>query len=252
MFFRGSLSRSGGGLSFAFVTGFVAKSQAPPLLLGLRASLNRPNQRETIAMGDCYILCGRSGVPGPLRRRIVSDAIRSCCRMKEGSSISVSFWLRMPWPRGCWLSVAKRFVLCPLGSVHSCCRSVSSLWKTCRHPGGRVWRWRSRSSLRGYCLGAVILWFLAAFHQFCVVAERALGCTGPARLDISMLTTWRLVLGPCFLIRRLPMGWPGWGFGYVSHFEMLSVLFSGNIGFHFFRISRSFLGYVWFFLFLSS
>ena len=48
--------------SVAFVTGFVTKSQAPPLLLGLRASLYQPNQRETVAMGDCYILCGRSGV----------------------------------------------------------------------------------------------------------------------------------------------------------------------------------------------
>ena len=80
MFFSGSLSRSGGGLSFAFVAGFVAKTQAPPLLLGLRASMYRPNQHEIIAMGDCYILCGRSGVPGPLGRRIVSDASRSCCR----------------------------------------------------------------------------------------------------------------------------------------------------------------------------
>ena len=49
------------------------------------------------------------------------------CSVKEGSSISVSFWLRMPWSWGCWLSVTKRSVLCPLGSVHSCCRSVSSL-----------------------------------------------------------------------------------------------------------------------------
>ena len=55
-------SWSGGVVSFAFVTSFVAKTQAPPLLLGLRASLYRPNQRETIAMGDCYILCGLSGV----------------------------------------------------------------------------------------------------------------------------------------------------------------------------------------------
>ena len=62
MFVSGSLSRSGGGVSFAFVTGFVATTQAPPLLLGSRASLYRPDQRETIAMGDCYILCGRSGV----------------------------------------------------------------------------------------------------------------------------------------------------------------------------------------------
>ena len=74
MSFPGSLSWSGGEVSFALVTGFVAKSQAPPLLLGLRASLYRPNQHETIAMGDCYILCGRSGVPWPLRLRIVSDA----------------------------------------------------------------------------------------------------------------------------------------------------------------------------------
>ena len=49
-------------VSFVFVTGFVAKTQAPSLLLGLRASLYRPNQCETIAMGDYYILCGRSGV----------------------------------------------------------------------------------------------------------------------------------------------------------------------------------------------
>ena len=34
-----------------------------PLLLGLRALLYRPYQmREIIAMGDCYVLCGRLGV----------------------------------------------------------------------------------------------------------------------------------------------------------------------------------------------
>ena len=34
-----------------------------PLLLGLRAFQYRPYQtREIIAMGDCYVLCGRSGV----------------------------------------------------------------------------------------------------------------------------------------------------------------------------------------------
>ena len=76
-------------------------AQVPPLLLSLRASLYRPDQRETIAMGECYILCGRSGVPGPLGRCIVSGASRSGCSVKEGSSVSVSFWLRMPWSRGC-------------------------------------------------------------------------------------------------------------------------------------------------------
>ena len=56
-------SWSGGEVSFAFVTGFMAKAQAPPLLLGLRAS-----------MGDCHILCGRSGVT-----RSASDTHRQRC-----------------------------------------------------------------------------------------------------------------------------------------------------------------------------
>ena len=48
------------------------------------------------------------------------------CSMKEGSTISVS-WLRMLLARQCWLSVTERSVLCPLSSVRSCCRSISSL-----------------------------------------------------------------------------------------------------------------------------
>ena len=83
--------------------------------------------------------------------------------------------------------------------------------------------WLSRSSLRGYYLGAVAPRFLAAFHRFCVVAAQALVCPGPARLDILPLTTWSLVLWPGFLVRsptfrRLPMGCHGWGFVYVSTF----------------------------------
>ena len=155
------------------------------------------------------------------------------CSIKEGSTISVSFWLRMPLARGCWVSVMERSVLCPLSSVHSCCRSVSSLWRTCCHPGGRVWMWRSRSSLRGYYLGAVAPSFLAAFHRFCVVAVRALVWHGPARLHISLLTAWRLVLGPCF--RRLPMGRHGWGFVYVSTFWNVACIISWKYWISFLR-----------------
>ena len=64
-------------VSFTFVTGFVANTQDPPLLLGLRALLYRPNQRETIAMGDCYILCER--LP-----------FAAQCTMKELSKTTVS------------------------------------------------------------------------------------------------------------------------------------------------------------------
>ena len=45
-----------------------------PLLLGLRAFLYRPYQtREIIAMGDCYVLCGQSGVTLTALLHIVHD-----------------------------------------------------------------------------------------------------------------------------------------------------------------------------------
>ena len=55
----------------------------PPLLLALRAFQYRPCQtREIIAMGDCYILCGRSGVTWTALLRIVRDA--SGCLLPQG------------------------------------------------------------------------------------------------------------------------------------------------------------------------
>ena len=88
-------SWSGDGMSFAFVTGFVTKTQAPPLLLGLRASLYRPNQRETIAMGDCYILCKQLGVTWSTwaahRQRCVRFPFAARCNRKELSKTTVSF-----------------------------------------------------------------------------------------------------------------------------------------------------------------
>ena len=93
-----------------------------------------PTKRETIAMGDCYILCGRSGVTWSAGLRIVSDASGSFfaagCSTKELSKTTVSFWLRMPLSRVSQLSVPERSVLCPLSSVRSCCFSVSSLRRT--------------------------------------------------------------------------------------------------------------------------
>ena len=147
-------------MSFAFVTGFVAKTQAPPLLFGWRASLYRPNHRETFAMRDCYILCGRSDVTWSAwaahRQRCERFLFAVGCSMKELSKNTVSFWLRMPLSRVCWLSVTERSVLCPLSSVLLCCRSVSSLRSTLLSS----WWWGesvalafflSRLLLRGSC-----------------------------------------------------------------------------------------------------
>ena len=82
-------------VSFTFVTGFVANTQAPPLLLGLRALLYRPNQRETIAVGDCYILCGLSRVTWSAlathRQRCERFLFAARCNRKELSKTTVSF-----------------------------------------------------------------------------------------------------------------------------------------------------------------
>ena len=131
MSFPGSLSWSVSVVSFAFVTNFVAKTQAPPLLLGLRASLYRPDQHEIIAMGDCSILCGWSDVTWSAsaahRLRCVRFLFAARCNGKELSTTAVSFRLRMPLSWGCCLSATERSVSCPVSSVRSCYRSVSSL-----------------------------------------------------------------------------------------------------------------------------
>ena len=85
----------------------------------------RQSQWETViscAGGQVCLVC-LGGASSAMRVVHVATG----CSMKEGLTISVSFWLRMPLARGCWLSVTERSVLCPLSSVRSCCRSVSSL-----------------------------------------------------------------------------------------------------------------------------
>ena len=53
-----------------------------PFLLGLRALLYRPYQtREIIAMGDCYVLCGRSGVTLTALLHIVRD-VNGCLSLQ--------------------------------------------------------------------------------------------------------------------------------------------------------------------------
>ena len=215
---------SGAGVRCPFLSSVASWRRIrapPPLLLGLRASLYRPNQTRDNLNGRllypvravrCYLAAGL---------RIVSDASGSFfaagCSTKEFSKTTVSFWLRMLLSWVSQLSVPERSVLCPLSSVHSCCRSVSSLLSS--------W-WKGEDValalvLAGCYLGAVAPRFLAAFHRSCVVAGQALVLPGPACLDISLLTNWRLDLGPCFLVGSPtfhchPMGCHDWRFVYVS------------------------------------
>ena len=76
----------GAGMRFPFLSPRVSwqRLRIPlPLLLGLRALLYRPYQtREIIAMGDCYVLCGRSGVTLTTLLHIVCDV--SGCSSPQG------------------------------------------------------------------------------------------------------------------------------------------------------------------------
>ena len=253
MSFSGSLSRSGGGVSFAFVTGFVAKTSAPLLLLGLRASLCRPNQRETIAMGDCYILCGRSGVTWSAwaahRRRCERFLFAAGCSVKELSKTTVSFWLRMPFSRVCWLSVMEWSVLCPLSSVRSCCRSVSSLRRTLlsswwRGEGVALALFLARLLIRGSCPSVPhnlppVLCGRGAGPSLSRVCSPRLIITYDLECSSGQASSFVLLSSAAF-----PWDVTVGGSCMSPHFELLSVLLTGNIGLHFFRISRSFLSNV--------
>ena len=163
----------------------------------------------------------------------------------EGSSISISFWLRMPWSRGassrsrnglfcvpwarCTRAVAP-YLLCEELAVilvdgcrcgaraHPCEATASGLLPLGSSPPSTV-------SVGGGAGPGLVR-----------------SCS-PGHITASDLETgpWPMVPRPSPPVCRLPMGWPSWGFVYVSTlFEMLSVLFPGNIGLHFLGISRSF------------
>ena len=205
----------------------------------------RQSQWETV------ISCaGSQGLPDPLWLRIVSDASVSLlphgvtgrsyrrplspsssgCRCHGGADSRPRNGLfRVRWAR-CFRATAPS-LLCE---------------ELCCHPGGGARVWLSRSYLRGY-LGATAPRLLASLHWFCVVAVQALVCPGPVCLDIHFLRpgVWSLGQPSAFvLLPSFPWDVTVGGSCMSPRFEMLSVLFPGNIGYHFFGISRSFLGNV--------
>ena len=247
--FSGFLSWSGGVVSFAFVTSFVAKTPALPLLLGLRASLYRPNQCNgrllySVRAVRCYLVrfgCASSamqavpllpqGVTGRSYRRPLSPSSSGCRCLGCVDSRPRNGLFRVLW--GQFARATAPSLLC----VELCC-----------HPGGGTRVWLSLPSLQGY-LGAAAPRFLAAFHRFHVVAVQALGCPGPVRLDIHYLRPGVWSLGQASAFVLLPSASSSWvvavgGSCMSPRFEMLSVLFSGSIRWHFFGISRSFFSNV--------
>ena len=114
------VSHSRAGLRFPFLSSWASwqRLRIPlPLLLGLRAFLYRPYQtREIIAMGDCYVLCGRSGVTLTALLHIVR--VVSGCLSPQGVARRryrrpVSFWLRKTISRAYELSSTEQPVPAP-------------------------------------------------------------------------------------------------------------------------------------------
>ena len=239
-------------MSFAFGTVFVTMCSGPslaPQFAGFTVPVRptRDSQWENViscAGGQVFLV--RLGGASSVMRAV---HVATGCSVKEGSSISVSFWLRMPWHGGagsrsrnglfcvpwarCTRAVAP-YLLCEElavilvdgcgcgASAHPCEASASGLLSL------------SSSQPSTGSVG---------------------GGAGPGltrSFSPGHITASDLVPGPWALLPRLlpairlpPMGWLGWGVRVCLHFfEMLSVLFPGNIGSHFFGISRSFCGNV--------
>ena len=222
------------------------------MLLGWRASLYRPGQRETNRMGERCSLWGRSGFPGQLRathrRRCVPFLFATGCSVKVGSSISVSFWLWMPGHGGAgsrsrngmfcvpWAGRTRAVAPCLLCEELAVILVLGGGCGACAHP----------------CEAAASgLWSLGSSPPFTgsVVAVLVLGC--PVLLAWTYhcfsLGAWSLDLAsssvtchpsPSHGLARLG------GLCMSPLFEMLSVLFPGNIGSHFLGIYRSVFGSV--------
>ena len=142
--------------------------------------------------------------------------------MKVGSSISVSFWLRMPGHGGAGSRSRNGMFCVPWASrtraVAPClfCEELAVILVL----GGGC-----GASAHLYEATASGLWSLGSSSPFYRVCGGGAGpgLPGPARLDVSLLQSWCLVLGPGFLVCRLPsvsLSWVGsvGGFVYVSTF----------------------------------
>ena len=203
-------------------------------------------------MGDRYGLWGRSGFPGPFRAthrwQCVPFLFATGCSVKVGSSISVSFWLRMPGHGGTgsrsrnglfcvpWAGRTRAVAPCLLceelavilvlgggcgASTHPCEATASGFWSLGSSPPS------TGSVVAVLVLGCPVLpaWTYHCFSLgawFLGLASSSVACHPSPFHGLARLGG--LCMSPLF--------------------EMLSVLFPGNIGSHFLGISHSVFGSV--------
>ena len=217
------------------------------MLLSWRASLFRPDQRETNRNGRMLYPVGT------VRSSWSAWAVRAVhiaigCSVKVGSSISVSFWLRMPGHGGAGSRSRNGLFCVPWAR---CTRAVAPCL-LCEElavilvDGGGC-----GASAHPCEASASGLLSLGSSHPSTGAVGGGAGPGLARSCSPGHITTSDLVPGPWALLPRLspairlpPMGWLGWGVCVCLHFLKCCLLFPGNIGSHFFRISHFFCGNV--------
>ena len=184
----------------------------------------RPTQDKS--QWENVISCGGGQVflvrLGSASSAVCAVPIATGCSVKLGLSISVSFWLRMPWHGGAG-SRSRHGLFCVPWARCTCavapCLLCEDLAVILVVGGG------CGASAHPCEASASGLLSLGSSHSSTgpVGGGAGPGLPGPACLDISLLPTWCLVLGPGFLVCRLPsvsLPWVGsvGGFVYVSTF----------------------------------
>ena len=202
-------------------------------------------------MGERYSLWGRSGLPGPLRvthrRRCVPFLFATGYSVKVRSSISVSFWLRMPGHGGAGSRSRNGMFCVPWAgrnrAVAPCllCEDLAVILVL----GGGCGLALTFARLLLRDFGPLVP---RPFYQVCGGGAGP-GLPGLARLDIPLfsLGAWSLGLASSS-VACIPSPFHGLarcgGLCMSPLFEMFSIVFPGNMGSHFLGISRSVFGNV--------
>ena len=211
-----------------------------------RPMRDKSQWENVISCGGSQVFLVRLGGASSAVRTV---PIATGCSVKVGSSISVSFWLRMPGHGGAGSRSRNGLFCVPCarctGAVAQCllCEELAVILVV----GGGC-----GASAHPCEASASGLLSLQTLHPSTGPVGGGAGPGLTQSCSPGHITASDLVPGPWAWLPRLspairlpPMGWLGWGVCVCLHFfEMLSVLFPGNIGSHFFGISRFFCGNV--------
>ena len=243
------LSGAGGGcplLSSRFCDAVLGPSLAPRLAgftVPARPTRDKSQWENVISCGGGQVFLVRLGGASSA---VCAVHIATGCSVKVGSSIPVFFWLRMPGHGGAGSRSRNGLFCVPWAR---CTRAVAPCLLCEELAVILVDGCGCGASAHPCEASASGLLSLGSSHPSTGAVGGGAGPGLTRSCSPGHITASDLVPGPCFLVCRLPsvsFPWVGpvGGSCMSPHFEMLSVVFPGNIGSHFLGISRSFCGNV--------